>query len=91
MELLEVPQLMDACIRNNLYEEAVEIIAFANTLERRHLAPHRRLAAQQQQQQEQMQKSTSSSAAAMDDLNSSSNAAAKTAKHTVVIAGLVCM
>ena len=39
LELLEVPQLMDACVRNNLYEEALEIAAFANTLQRRHLAP----------------------------------------------------
>ena len=37
VELLEVPQLMDACIRNGLYEPAVDIVAFANTLERRHL------------------------------------------------------
>ena len=37
VELLEVPQLMDACLRNGLFEEAVEIVAFANTLERRHL------------------------------------------------------
>lgn len=28
---------MDACLRNGLYEPAVDIVAFANTLERRHL------------------------------------------------------
>ncbi|EWM28550.1 Dor1-like protein [Nannochloropsis gaditana] len=37
VELLEVPQVMDACLRNGLYDEAVEVVAFANTLERRHL------------------------------------------------------
>jgi hypothetical protein len=37
VELLEVPQLMDACIRNGLFFEAVDLVAFANTLERRHL------------------------------------------------------
>jgi len=38
VELLEVPQLMDACVRNNLYEEAVDIVTYANGLERRHVA-----------------------------------------------------
>jgi hypothetical protein len=28
---------MDACTRNGLYEQAVDIVAFTNTLERRHL------------------------------------------------------
>jgi hypothetical protein len=37
VELLEMPQLMDACIRNNLYEEAIELVAFANVLEKRHM------------------------------------------------------
>lgn len=36
LELLELPSLMDACVRSNLYEEALSISAFANTLERRH-------------------------------------------------------
>lgn len=36
LELLELPSLMDACVRSNLYEEALNIAAFANTLERRH-------------------------------------------------------
>ena len=38
LELLELPSLMDACVRSNdLYDEALSIAAFANTLERRHL------------------------------------------------------
>lgn len=36
LELLELPSLMDACVRSNMYEEALSIAAFANTLERRH-------------------------------------------------------
>jgi conserved oligomeric Golgi complex subunit 8 len=36
IELLELPSLMDACIRSNLYEEAIQIASFSNTLERRH-------------------------------------------------------
>lgn len=39
LELLELPSLMDACVRSNdLYDEALSIAAFANTLERRHLS-----------------------------------------------------
>jgi hypothetical protein len=37
LELLELPSLMDACVRSSLYEDALSIAAFANTLERRHL------------------------------------------------------
>lgn len=36
LELLELPSLMDACVRSSLYDEALSIAAFANTLERRH-------------------------------------------------------
>lgn len=36
LELLELPNIMDACVRSNLYEEALQIGAFANTLARRH-------------------------------------------------------
>jgi len=35
-ELLELANVMDACIRSQLYEDALHIASFANTLERRH-------------------------------------------------------
>lgn len=38
LELLELPSLMDACVRGHLYEEGLSIASFANTLEQRHLA-----------------------------------------------------
>ena len=37
LELLEVPQLMDTCVRNELYDEALSLLGFSSTLERRHL------------------------------------------------------
>ena len=37
VELLEIPQLVDACARNQFHEEALELANFANGLERRHL------------------------------------------------------
>ena len=41
LELLELPSLMDACVRSNLFDEALSVAGFANTLERRHLMqPH---------------------------------------------------
>jgi conserved oligomeric Golgi complex subunit 8 len=36
LELLELPNIMDACVRSALYEEALQVAAFANTLARRH-------------------------------------------------------
>jgi hypothetical protein len=36
LEILELPSFMDACIKSHLYDEAVCIAVFANTLERRH-------------------------------------------------------
>ena len=35
-EILELPQFMDACMKSHLYDEAVNIALFANTLETRH-------------------------------------------------------
>lgn len=37
VELLEVPQLVDACARNGFHDEALELANFVNSLERRHL------------------------------------------------------
>ena len=37
LELLELPSLMDACVRSNLYDEALSIAGLASTLERRSL------------------------------------------------------
>lgn len=37
IELLEVPQLVDACARNGFFDEALELAHFVNGLERRHL------------------------------------------------------
>ena len=36
LELLELPALMDACLRAGLYDEALAVAAFGNALERRH-------------------------------------------------------
>jgi conserved oligomeric Golgi complex subunit 8 len=36
LELLELPSLMDACVRATQYEEALTICTLANTLEKRH-------------------------------------------------------
>ncbi|KAL7553889.1 hypothetical protein ACHAWF_017231 [Thalassiosira exigua] len=36
LELLELPNLMDACVRSGLYEDALGVAGFANALERRH-------------------------------------------------------
>eukprot|EP00939_MAST-03C_sp_MAST-3C-sp1_P003857 g3857.t1 len=37
LELLEVPQLMETCVRSGLFEKALDLLAFAKVLEQRHL------------------------------------------------------
>ena len=37
LELLEVPQLMETCVRSGLFEKALDLLDFATVLERRHL------------------------------------------------------
>ena len=36
LELLEIPQLMDTCVRSSLFEEALDLYAYAASLARRH-------------------------------------------------------
>jgi hypothetical protein len=40
LELLEIPQLMDTCVRNEWYDQALDLVLFAATLERRHPENH---------------------------------------------------
>ena len=36
LELLEIPQLVETCLRNALFDEALSLLSFANVLESRH-------------------------------------------------------
>ncbi|RWS26866.1 conserved oligomeric Golgi complex subunit 8-like protein, partial [Leptotrombidium deliense] len=36
LEFLEIPQLMETCVRNNCYEEALQLYSYVHKLERRY-------------------------------------------------------
>eukprot|EP00970_Alexandrium_tamarense_P016335 scaffold6361_cov193-Alexandrium_tamarense.AAC.11 len=73
LELLELPSLMDACVRSSLYEDALSIAGFANTLERRHL----------------METSGASAAVGQPEAKTGEEQAAEQHKKGDVVAGVV--
>jgi pentatricopeptide repeat protein len=36
LEVLEIPQLMDTCVRNNYYEEALQLYSYVHKLNKRY-------------------------------------------------------
>jgi hypothetical protein len=36
LEVLEIPQLMDTCVRNNYYEEALQLYSYVQKLNKRY-------------------------------------------------------